>query len=241
MVTLALAVVAGLVLGLARPPTGLHAARPRVCSIGLLGVGAALNAASVVLDGAASVIALVASLAVLIAVATANRHLTGMAVIGVGLLVNLVAVAANAGMPVRPGALEAAGIVADGATAEVDAPRHIESADDPLPVLGDVLPVGTFGEVLSFGDLIVVLGAADAVRELSRRRGRAKVPAAAQRPGATARTRLDQVWGTAPRGAPVAATQYSAKPDRSAPATIDLASAAAVPSAPDLVAASHSR
>ena len=243
MLLLALAVVAGLLLGLARSPAGIHTVRPRVDRIGLLAVGAGLNALSIVLDGAASVIALAASLAVLIAVAVANRHITGVAVVGLGLLLNLVAVAVNGGMPVRASAMEVAGLVEPGQTVEVSDPRHIETSEDPLPVLGDVLPVPFANEVVSFGDLIIVLGAADAVRELSRRR--ARVPAQVRESSHAARhirsTRLDQVCGTAPSGAPVSATQYSEYPERSTPTTIDLTSADPATFEPDLVAASHNR
>jgi len=234
---LALAVTAGLVVGLARPPAGIHAVRPRVDRIGLLAVGAGLNALSIVLDGAASVMALAASLAVLIAVAVANRHITGIAVVGIGLFVNLVAVAVNGGMPVRVSAMEAAGLVEPGASVEVSDPRHLETSQDPVPVLGDVLPVPFAQEVVSFGDLIIVLGAADAVRELSRRR--ARVPAHAVRHMGS--TRFDQDCGIAPSGAPVSATQYSAYPDRSTPAVIDLTNAAPASSEPELVDATQSR
>ena len=241
MLTLALAVLAGLIVGLARAPAGAHTVRPRVEQIGLLGLGAWLNAMSVLLDGTAALVALVLSLSVLVAVAVANRHITGVAVVGLGLLLNLVAVAVNGGMPVRASALEAAGVIEEGAPVEVDDPRHIETADDPAPVLGDVLPVPLTGEVLSFGDLIIIIGAADAVRELSRRRAR-RPSLAAQ--GAAARitsASVDQVWGTAPSGAPVSATQCSANPDVVTPASIDLSKAEAVASERELVAASQSR
>ena len=237
MLTLALGVLVGLIVGLARSPAGVHTYRPHVEQIGLLALGAGLNALSVMLDGTASLVALVLSLAVLVAVAVANRHITGVAVVGVGLLLNLVAVAANGGMPVRPSALLAAGTYSEGETITVEDPRHLETTDDPLPVLGDVLPVPLTNEVVSFGDLIIVIGAADAVRELSRRRARL---ASAQRPAITTAS-VDQLWGAAPRGEPVSATQCSANPERTAPATIDLASAERASSEPELVAASHSR
>jgi hypothetical protein len=235
VLTLAIGVLVGVIVGLARPLAGTHAYRPRVEQIGLLAVGAVLNALSVLLDGTASLVALVLSLAVLIAVAVANRHITGVAVVGVGLLLNLMAVALNGGMPVRASALVAAGIVTEGETITVEDPRHLETADDPVPVLGDVLPVPLTNEVLSFGDLIIVIGAADAVRELSRRRARTL---ATQRL-ATTHARVDQLWGTAPSAVPVSATQCSANPELTAPATIDLATAERASG--ELVAASHSK
>jgi len=243
VVLLVLAVLGGLVAGLARRPAGIHTVRPRVEHIGLLSVGAGLNAHSIVVDGPASIVLLAASLAVLATVAFANRHITGVAVVGIGLLLNLVGVAVNGGMPVRVSAMEAAGLVEPGEPVEVSDPRHIETSEDPVPVLGDVLPVPFANEVVSFGDLIIVVGAADAVRELSRRRARVASHARVRAQGGLhiRSTRLDQVCGTAPSGAPVLATQYSAYPDRSAPVTIDLTSAERPTSEPELVAASHNR
>lgn len=246
MVLLAVAVVAALVAGLTRRPAGAHSLRPHVEQIPLLGVGAALNASSVVLDGSAATMALTASLAVLIAVAVANRHLTGVVVVGLGLLLNLVSVAVNEGMPVRPSALVRAGVVASDelAATALRGPRHLETDRDALGMLGDVLPIPLAREVMSFGDLIVVVGAADAVRELSRRRARrwaeAEREAYRWRMSATS-TSVDHVWGTAPKARPVSASQYSAKPEADAPATIDPDSEPAVASSPELLAASHSR
>ncbi len=239
---LAVAILIGLALGVGRRPAGAHAPRPHVEHIPLLGVGAVLNAIAALLDGSAAAIALAASLAVLIAVAAANRHITGVAVVGVGLLVNLASVAVNEGMPVRAGALVRAGVVAEDAiaTTTFDGARHLESDRDALGVLGDVLPIPIAHEVMSFGDLIVVLGAADAVRELSRRR--ARVPVVVQRTDyARTAERALQLWGLAPSPSPVSATQCSANPDVAAPTTIDLDKEAAAASSPELVAASHTR
>src|SRR3546814_18871704 len=76
------------------------------------------------------------------------------------------------GMPVRPAALVEAGLATDDElpTLTVDPPRHLETSADRFAVLGDVLPLAPLNEVVSFGDLIVVAGAADAVRALARRR-----------------------------------------------------------------------
>jgi hypothetical protein len=246
VVLLAIAVVVGLVLGRSRPRAGAHSVRPHVEQIPLLAFGALLNATSVLLEGSAATLCLALSLAVLIAVAMANRHITGIAVIGLGLLLNLVAVAVNAGMPVRAGALVEAGVIdADEvATVELSGPRHLESSSDALGVLGDVLPIPLANEVLSFGDLIIVVGAGDAVRELSRRGARretAAEPATYAGRSSTRTARVDQVWGTAPRARPVSAAQYSANPEATTPASIDLDREAAAVRAYTELVASQSR
>lgn len=174
MVLLALAVLVGIVAGRARHPLGARSPRLTLSWLPLLAAGAVLNVGAYVLDGTAATLSLVASLAVLLGFTAVNAHVTGIAVVGVGLLVNLVAVAVNGGMPVRPSALVAAGVVDEHevATLELTGARHLERDGDRLPVLGDALPlpVPVAPEVLSFGDLIVVVGAGDAVRDLARRR-----------------------------------------------------------------------
>jgi len=179
---LAIVALAGLVAGLARPPLGTHTPRPRLTQLWLLAGGAAGNAGSLALDGDAAVLSLGASLVLLVAFAALNRHVTGVAVVGLGLLANLAPVAIDGGMPVRPGALVQAGLVerADLADTDLRGARHLETEDDVLGALGDGLPVPPLREVLSFGDLIVVAGAGDAMRELNRRRARR--PAAAVPP-----------------------------------------------------------
>ena len=242
MVLLAIAIVIGLGLGLTRAPAGAHAVRPHVEQIPLFASGALLFAVSALLDGSPATLCRAASLAVLIAVAMANRHITGMVVIGLGLLLNLVSLAVNAGVPVRASALVEADAVAPGEAdaADLTGPRHLETSADALGVLGEVLPLPLLGQVVSFGDLIVAFGAADAARELSRRRVRreAHVDATAY-PGVPATTMVsaDQVWGTAPRARPVSATQYSANEELTVPVTIDLErEAEAVRSYTELVA-----
>ena len=211
-------------------------------AVWLLAVGTAANGASFVLDGDLATVALAGSMAALIAVAAANRHLTGVLVIGAGLLLNLVAVVLNNGMPVRQGALEQAGVVSPGDTVELHGARHLETPSDRFGALGDALPVPITREVLSFGDLIVIAGALDATRELVRRRARAWSDAErrAYRVRA-AQTSVVQDWGTAPSARPVSGSQYSAKPDSRAPAVIDLTSESATSDRNELVAASHSR
>lgn len=176
MVLLVAAVLIGIAAGRARAPLGARGHRPRFTDIWLLGVGAAGNMVSYFLSEGPATVVLALSLVVLLAFVARNSSVTGVVVIGVGLLCNLLALVLNNGMPVRPSALTAAGVVsaAEVSTLEFSGPRHLETSSDRFAVLGDVLPVGLpIGrEVMSFGDLIVVFGAADAVRELARRRRR---------------------------------------------------------------------
>ena len=170
----------------------------------LLAAGAFGTALAQLIDGRIATLALAGSLAVLLAFAASNAHITGVLVIGCGLLLNLVAVVLNNGMPVRGGALVAAGVADAGelATMGFAGPRHLETSTDRLGVLGDVLPIPVAGEVLSFGDLIVVAGA---VRR-SPRAGPAATPGLEhRRSGARYRSTMTQLnvvqdWGTAPSG-----------------------------------------
>ena len=234
MLLLVLAVLTGLVAGWLRPRLGAFTARPRFSWLPLLGVGAALNLGAYLLDGRAATLALVASLVLLVGFTAVNGHLTGVAVIGVGLLCNLVAVVLNDGMPVRGDALVAAGVVEPDEldTIAFAGARHLETASDTLPILGDVLPVPIpfAPEVLSFGDLIVVVGAADAVRDLARRRhrrpARAAQPAAAPISAAAEVVDLDAALPqaqVAPQPAPVPpgrSVDDAALPARAAPAAL---------------------
>lgn len=244
MVLLLVALGAGLLAGRLRAPAGAHALRMQLRWLWLLGAGAVLGAVAASTNGDAAVLAQASSLVVLLAFVLANPQVTGIAVIGVGLLLNLTALVLNGGMPVRGDALVAAGAAdrQDLPTLELRGPRHLEHPGDTVPVLGDVLPVGIAREAMSFGDLIVVVGLADATRDLARRRQRRWDDN--ERAGYAALTTLasvDHDWGTAPSGAPVSATQCSANPERDAPVTIDLAKEAAAASSPDLVAANHTR
>jgi hypothetical protein len=116
-------------------------------------------------------VVLVAALVCLLAWCLANLQLVGMAVVAVGLALNVAVIAANGAMPVRPAALARAHVDAD-----VDGPRRLQEPGDRLTVLGDALPVRPLRQVLSFGDLIVAIGTADVVVHLMRRR-RARLPA----------------------------------------------------------------
>jgi len=245
VILLVVAVLIGVGAGIVRAPLGARAARIRVERLPLLAIGAAGAAAARLVSDDLAPLAMGLSLAVLLGFVLSNAHITGVLVIGVGLLVNLVALVINDGIPVRGEALVTAGVVddeADLATTELDGPRHLETDTDRLGVLGDVLPVPIARIVLSFGDLIVIAGVGDAMRDLARRRRRAWTDNDRGSYGSTM-TQLNAVhdWGTAPSAAPDSASQYSANPDRTEPDTIDLTSSSATPRSRPLAAASHNK
>lgn len=245
MILLVVAVLIGLVAGMLRAPLGARAARIRIERLPILAIGAAGIAVARLVSDEVAPLAMGLSLAVLLGFVLSNAHITGVIVIGVGLLLNLVAVVINDGIPVRGDALVTAGVVddeADLATTELDGPRHLETDTDRLGVLGDVLPVPIARTVLSFGDLIVIAGVADAMRDLARRRRRAWSNDDRGSYGLTM-TQLKAVhdWGTAPSAAPESGSQYSPNPDRTEPVTIDLTSSSATARSRPLVAASDNK
>ena len=119
----------------------------------------AVQVAAALLDGRAArpvVLGLLASSGALAAVFLwLNRSLPGLSVVGVGAGLNALAVGLNAGrMPTSASALEQAGI----------APGPARVVDDVrVGALGDVLAAPSWlplADVLSVGDVLVVLGAA---------------------------------------------------------------------------------
>ena len=149
----------------------------------------------------------------LIAGVVANSHLIGTGVVAVGLATNLVPMLVDGGVPVRPSAMVAAGIIEQGEVVTVSGPRHVERPGDRLPWLGDALPIAPLRSVVSFGDLIVAVGLADVAAHAARPRRQRR----------SANPVHD--WGTAPPAAPVSGCHHSASPDVSAPATVGDATA----------------
>ena len=54
---------------------------------------------------------------------------------------------------------------------EFNSKWHLETEDDQLTFLGDIIPVPGAREVLSFGDLIMAVGVADVIVHLMRPTG----------------------------------------------------------------------
>jgi hypothetical protein len=116
---------------------------------------------------------LVGSYVLLLGFLTANRWIPAAHVMALGLLLNLVVVASNGGMPVSAAAIERAGgsptTLVDGEAAK----HHLAAEDDVLVPLGDVIPIPQpVGVVLSIGDVLLYAGMAWFVIQVTRGRSR---------------------------------------------------------------------
>jgi hypothetical protein len=170
-VFIAVAIVAGIVIGLVRGGRfeRLAEASFRLWPLLILGI-VVQGAAAFTADGAVPLI--LASYALLLAFTAVNLVHAGMGVVFVGIALNLVVIGVNGGMPVRAEAIVAAGIVEHEQipSLEFGSKRHLETDDDRLTVLGDIIPVPVAEEVLSFGDLAMSVGVAAVLVNLLRRR-----------------------------------------------------------------------
>ena len=222
MLLIIVAVVIGVGIGSALRPRTTRFARPRVRSVGWLVGGVVAEVASSRMSGMLAVVLGVGALLALTGFSLANLHLTGMGVLAIGLGCHLLAMSANGGMPVSRHALVAAGVVNDDDVAAVDlaGPRHLERTGDALLVLGDIIPA--HGRVVSFGDLIIAVAAADVIVHVTRRQRRRQVVAASSISSASP----VHDWGIAPSPVPSFASQYSASPDADAPRMLELATSA---------------
>lgn len=174
MVPVLVAGALGFAIGACRRPHGRHLANPVLALPAAAVVGAGLQLAGG-FDLPAGTMLLAASLALLSGFSLVNRHLVGMGVLAVGLCCNFAAVLIHDGMPVRATALVASGAVdaEDLADTDLGAGRRFERTNDPVPILGDVIPVEPFRAAMSFGDLIALTGVAVLAGDLARyvRRG----------------------------------------------------------------------
>ena len=127
----------------------------------LIQVGLFVSPLAAALDALAAPIHL-ATIVLLAAVILANRDLPGVAVLGLGLVLNACVYAANGGfMPVTESALLASGnvsaieVMASGARYQK---TILARPDTPLWFLGDILPLALVGKVYSVGDVVAALG-----------------------------------------------------------------------------------
>jgi Family of unknown function (DUF5317) len=114
---------------------------------------------AVPLPGLGGVVLLVAALATLLGIARANAHLPGAPLFALGLLLNLVVVVANLGMPVRAATLERAGITLEQpAPDRPDAKHVLDRGQARLGLLGDRLAVRPLRTVTGYGTVVELAG-----------------------------------------------------------------------------------
>jgi hypothetical protein len=101
-----------------------------------------------------------------------NRGLIGIFIVAVGLAANALVIGLNGGMPVRSSAVVSAGIADQAGVTAVNYGHrhHLETNSDVLPWLGDIIPLPTLHQVISFGDLILAVGVTDVAAHLLHRR-----------------------------------------------------------------------
>jgi len=90
-----------------------------------------------------------------------NRTRTGMWLAGVGVLMNFSVIALNGGMPVLPGAAEAAAGFSGGTLSLAESYKHVTlDASTRLSFMADVIPIRMAGQgqVVSLGDVFLAVG-----------------------------------------------------------------------------------
>jgi hypothetical protein len=113
---------------------------------------------------------LVASYVLVIGFCLRNLDKRGMGVLIIGVLANALAIVVNQGMPVDV----PAEWLADGSYEET-VKHHAQGPDDTLIVLTDIIVLPSpFDTVISFGDLVMLVGVADVVFHASRRARRTR-------------------------------------------------------------------
>ncbi len=236
------AVLAGLAIGLLRGGRMSALQRVRIHApifvIVAIGSGIALDYYSVPFASLIAVVGIAAG----VGLSLRNIHLAGMGVVSIGIIANLLPVVFNGAVPVRADALVEAKVVQPSELPRVSLSGSRELADDStvLAVLGDTIPVTRTRQVVSYGDLILLVGLADVIANAMRRRRRRR-PVVMNggfgwiAPGldsghdeAMTTANPDHDWGTAPSARPESPFQYSARPDTAAPFTIDPATSSAI-------------
>lgn len=132
--------------------------------------------------------------------ASVNLMISGMAIVGIGIAVQLLPIAVNGAIPVRGDALVSAEIVAasDLDRIELRGARELADSSTNLEILGDVIPVPWLEQVIGFGDLILLMGLAAVIHHLLRqhRMGRHRLRAShQQRLPSGAEQKLAAMWG----------------------------------------------
>jgi hypothetical protein len=109
----------------------------------------------------ASSVVLVSSYGLLLAFAWVNHRLPALWLVMAGLVLNILVIGVNGGMPVSANALETAGARAEGLLGTGTAKHHLMGPGDSLTALGDVIGIPPpVGVVISIGDVLLYAGVA---------------------------------------------------------------------------------
>ncbi len=130
---------------------------------GIALAGLALQGVSLASDigRSAGAALLVGSYALLLLFAWTNRRLPALWLVMAGLVLNILVIGVNGGMPVSASALETAGASAEGLLGEGTAKHHLMGPEDRLTSLGDVIGIPPpIGAVISIGDVLLYAGVA---------------------------------------------------------------------------------
>lgn len=166
----AVALALGALAGIANRSAVRTRAPKRVEWPAAIAAGLALRLVVELVDIPGGVALLVASYGLLLAGCFKNFSWTGTGVVAVGLLLMLAPTVINGGMPVDADALASVG--GDTETAALPGERHLAQPGDDLEILSDIVPVPFTGRVVSFGELIALVGLADVVTNVVARRHR---------------------------------------------------------------------
>jgi hypothetical protein len=109
------------------------------------------------LDGAAGTAVIVGSNLLVLGFLIGNRGIPGVVLIGVGLALNVIVIAANGAMPVSASAARNAGVEPPGPGVG-DVEHELLDDDTIVPWLGDVLSFPGMPGVFSVGDVVLALG-----------------------------------------------------------------------------------
>ena len=157
---------AGVAVGVARGGTvrglrdpGIRAARLGLACLAVQCLVVVLPLRAVGLPLALGPVLLLAALATLVGVARPNARLPGVPLFALGLLLSLLVVLVNFGMPVPAGTLERAGITLEQPAPDRPDAKHVLQRDGTrLGLLGDRLAVRPLRTVTAYGTVIELAG-----------------------------------------------------------------------------------
>jgi hypothetical protein len=159
LIVIGLAVCVGFIAGGSlRPFERLNVHWWGIAFAGLALQGISLNGA---IGSSAGSAVLVGSYGLLVAFASVNRRLPASWLVMAGLVLNILVIGVNGGMPVSASALGTAGARAEGLMGAGTAKHHLMGPGDSLTPLGDVIGIPPpVGAVISIGDVMLYAGVA---------------------------------------------------------------------------------